>query len=511
MVSRLRPAEVNTLLSVEFVQFSDRRLPLPDEFIGTPGDDQLSGVKAGRNLIRGLGGNDTINVVAGFGEVYGDDGNDIINAGATSDDRAYGGNGNDTINGQGGNDLLWGEAGNDLIQGGAGNDTLDGGDGDDELRGGVGDDVLHSGSGNDRLFGEDGNDVVHLQVGSKSVDGGLGADTAVVTGISTDYDLTSTAEGWRLVRRSRPTEFISLVNTETVQFDDRRVVFDELIGTPGDDALNGTKAGRNVIRGLAGNDTIKVTAGFGEIYAGDGNDVVHAGVWSDDTAYGGSGNDQLNGQWGNDTLFGEAGDDFINGGAGNDTLEGGDGNDRIYGDYGNDTLRGGNGNDSLYPQLGVNVVDGGADSDRLFLPGLYADFEILVESDGRIAVSHVESIVSATVTNVELLVFQDGSYDVQTGEFSLNPPTPPSGPAPPATPIETVVPQSIVDSMVDVSAIQNAIVAVKVQKHARDGCRFRIRYLRARIQTGRLGIGLNCRSSFWRSIPRDANGCYHPL
>ncbi len=427
----------------------------PYGLVGTLAADTLNASAASENVVFGLGGNDRINVTVGAGRVCGGAGNDGINSGVWTADIAYGGEGNDVINGQWGNDVLFGDEGDD---------TIDGGANDDEIYGGPGSDKLYSGLGNDKLFGGDGDDILFPQGGTNILDGGDGLDTARVTGFSTEFDLFSNADGWQLVRKSKPTEINFLARVEFVQFQEKRVALpDELVGTAGDDVLTGTKTGRNLIRGLAGNDTIKVTAGFGEIYAGDGNDVVHAGVWSDDTVYGGNGNDKLNGQWGNDTLFGENGDDVINGGAGNDILDGGDGNDRLYGDYGNDTLLGGKGNDSLYPQLGTNVVDGGPDNDRLYLPGLYADFEILVEAEGKLVVSHVEGIVSATVTNVELVVFQDGTYDVQTGEFSLTPPTPPSGPNPPVTPLETVVPQSIVDSMLDVTAIQNAIVAVKVQ------------------------------------------------
>src|SRR6185295_16706050 len=74
-----------------------------------------------------------------------------------------------------------------------------------------------------------------------------------------------------------------------------------------------------VIIGTAGNDKINGNGGFYDsLYGGDGNDTIT----------GGSGVEWIRGGNGNDTLSGLAGDDNLRGDAGFDTLVGGDGNDR---------------------------------------------------------------------------------------------------------------------------------------------------------------------------------------
>lgn len=83
-------------------------------------------------------------------------------------------------------------------------------------------------------------------------------------------------------------------------------------------------------------------------------------------AYGGRGNDIINGSdganWENphDTLYGGAGDDTLNGYRGNDYLDGG---------AGDDYLDGGSGNDTLVASAGTNQLIGGADNDLMIVKG----------------------------------------------------------------------------------------------------------------------------------------------
>ena len=76
-----------------------------------------------------------------------------------------------------------------------------------------------------------------------------------------------------------------------------------LLGTPGDDELEGTAA-TDVIVGLGGDDEIEGNGG-------------------DDRICGGEGDDDLEGGGGNDRLFGEAGEDQLDGGSGIDHADGG--------------------------------------------------------------------------------------------------------------------------------------------------------------------------------------------
>ncbi|RSK34708.1 hypothetical protein EJA01_07045, partial [Rhodovulum iodosum] len=123
-----------------------------------------------------------------------------------------------------------------------------------------------------------------------------------------------------------------------------------LIGTPGDDELEGG-AGDDTIRGLGGADTL-------------------IGNGGDDTIEGGDGTDTINGGDGDDTILG--GDtsadrrDVILGGDGNDDIDAGYGNDQVFGGGGNDTIAGGFGADDLRGQAGNDVITGSALSDLVF-------------------------------------------------------------------------------------------------------------------------------------------------
>lgn len=101
---------------------------------GSPGEVEaiINGSSAGifaptgRIIVRGLGGDDNIQIAGSIAlpaELSGDDGND----------RLHGGGGNDILRGGAGNDFMLGNAGRDMLLGGAGSDTLIGNGGDDLL------------------------------------------------------------------------------------------------------------------------------------------------------------------------------------------------------------------------------------------------------------------------------------------------------------------------------------------------------------------------------------------
>ncbi len=235
-----------------------------------------------------------------------------------------------------------------------------------------------------------------------------------------------------------------------------------IVGTELADSLTVSTPTDNVVFGLGGSDLISVSGGPGRVCGGAGDDRINSGIWTDDIAYGGEGNDYLFGQWGNDYLYGDAGNDQLNGGAGNDVLDGGDGDDRLFGDYGNDTLIGGAGNDSLYPQLGHNTVDGGIGIDYLFLYKPFLEFDLRFESTGTINVFDKDGTGSSSATNVEFIVFTDGKLDTSTKEFIDGPSPDPRSPQTPVK-VETVIAQNVIDSLVDISNISQAIVALRVQ------------------------------------------------
>ncbi|MGD9882796.1 MAG: DUF4214 domain-containing protein, partial [Reyranella sp.] len=88
-------------------------------------------------------------------------------------------------------------------------------------------------------------------------------------------------------------------------------------------------------------------------------------------AYGGSGNDTINGGDDDDKLYGDTADSFT----GNPVIASvtlapydtrGDGNDIIFGYGGDDTIEGNGGNDQLHGGDGSDTIDGGAGSDFLY-------------------------------------------------------------------------------------------------------------------------------------------------
>ena len=240
-------------------------------------------------------GNDTITGSDEFGELIdGNDGDDVINAGA-GDDTIDGGDGDDIINAGAGADLIDGDDGQDVIDGGTENDTIDAGNGLDSVLGGDGDDSINAGDGADTVDGGAGADFVNGSSGTDDLDGGADNDT--------------------------------------------------VFGGSENDSVNGG-GGDDIVNGQAGNDTVN---------GGDGNDTGLGGGGRD-SLRGGDGDDIINGQSGNDTLEGEAGQDSQYGGSGDDLLEGGDGSDTLRGHSGNDTVAGGRDTDDVDGGSGDDVV-----------------------------------------------------------------------------------------------------------------------------------------------------------
>jgi PKD repeat protein len=158
---------------------------------------------SGKVVVWGLAGNDIIWVSATFPgpvELYGDEGNDILEGGK-GNDLLSGGPGNDWLKGRNGDDILLGGDGDDVLVGNNGNDSLDGGNGADWLLGGNGNDALLGGPGNDLLLGEagddllmgeDGNDILLDWEGQNVLIGGPGLDLVFGTTGSNALSVEST-------------------------------------------------------------------------------------------------------------------------------------------------------------------------------------------------------------------------------------------------------------------------------------------------------------------------------
>ena len=295
--------------------------------------DTLTG-DSGVNILRGFGGNDTINARQGADRVEGGNGDDLIidteaasafdadiyNGGAGIDtvrhdlawasgvefnlstgEQTFGGDTFDTYNsienleiggsarivGNGVDNVLIalsqtaisaniinGGAGNDTISGGGGNDTLNGDSGNDTILGGVGDDWIDGGTGIDAIIGGGGNDVMIVNdAGDQIVEvAGGGSSDRVAARVS--YELSTGVEVELLTTTaSGGLANIDLTGNEFSQM---------IVGNAADNVIaDGGGASADDLRGLGGND-IYIVRNSGTVVqesAPQGtNDRVAAGV-----------------------------------------------------------------------------------------------------------------------------------------------------------------------------------------------------------------------------------------
>jgi len=162
----------------------------------------------------------------------------------------------------------------------------------------------------DRLIGEDGDNFFQPQRGADVIDGGLGVDSLVFTGLGSD--ILVDLETGQIVHRNG--DIATVANVENVE----------------------TGAGRDEVRA-------------------DGADNRIIGNAGDDFLSGRAGDDRIQGGGGGDRLFGNSGDDVLLGAAGADRLSGSEGFDRLNGGAGDDDLRGGSEGDEFIFGLGSGV------------------------------------------------------------------------------------------------------------------------------------------------------------
>ena len=138
-------------------------------------------------------------------------------------------------------------------------------------------------------------------------------------------------------------------------------------GGAGNDYLEGYN-GNDVLVGGPGNDTLVGYGGDDQLWGDDGDDILRGGA-GNDQLMGGAGHDRLYGDAGNDKLWGGVGNDWLYGGDGNDDLMGEDGDDWLNGQAGVDRHWGGNGNDVIISIDGAlgEYVEGGPGADTLWV------------------------------------------------------------------------------------------------------------------------------------------------
>ena len=346
------------------------------------------------NTLNGVGGNDTLIGGLGNDTLLGGDGIDILDGG-DGDDVFSGGAGADAMTGGTGVDRasystqtsdltvyltgvasVGGEAAGDTLSGienatlGAGNDTLYGNDDANLVDGLAGNDTLHGAGGADTLRGGDGNDTFFGGAGADNMQGGAGVDSVSYS------DQTANLN-------------INLNGTAATGGDatgDVLTTIENVTGGSGNDTITGN-SDANLLEGLGGADTLLGGGGNDTLVGGEGNDVFVGGLGADNMI-GGSGVDRVTYSTqtvdlvihldGTASVGGEAAGDTLNtienvtAGSGNDTvygssdanlLEGLGGNDTLIGAGGSDILRGGDGNDILDGGEGGDSLTGGLGDD----------------------------------------------------------------------------------------------------------------------------------------------------
>jgi Ca2+-binding RTX toxin-like protein len=348
------------------VTFADGSRLLFGDNSAAQADDTANSLRgtAGRDLIAGFGGDDTLVggdgadvfvMSSGTAESYGVDfidgrlGFDVVDftgvarsgvvvnlSAGTLSGGGTGGAGSATLSGIDGviggdfDDQLTGRGSVDRLEGGAGSDTLKGSAGNDTLQGGAGADSLHGGSGNDQfVFAEAPGSANADQVAD--FDSGLDKvvlDRAAFTSLGTvDAFVADDAR------------FAAGAGFTSGRDASDRVIYNTTTGQLFYDADGSGPGASQLIATLQGARTLTAT------------DIVATGQAQPNLIQGTAGNDSLTGTNGDDTIDGLGGNDTLNGGNGADLVRGGSGDDTLI-DRDNfdpeppDTLDGGLGDDT---------------------------------------------------------------------------------------------------------------------------------------------------------------------
>ncbi|MEL6886679.1 MAG: calcium-binding protein [Pseudomonadota bacterium] len=296
-----------------------------DTLLGRDGRDLLF-LEAGDDVGIGGEGNDIINGGMGNDSLVGGTGDDWLTGGS-------GNNGNDTMRGGDGNDYLSDFAGYDLLSGGSGNDRIVARGGRDNIFGDRGDDSIDAGAGSvdagtgddtvtirsadfDMVRGGSGRDLLEISdraIQSWVVD--LRAGTA-------EYEDDTGNTGTIPIPGFEDLEMgFTFLNGTHV-----------LSGTQAANLIVGGGRADAMLMGRGGDDTIR-SGGESTIFGGSGDDDITGsfrddlirGGRGDDVMNGGSGIDAIFGGVGDDTLAGARKTSMI-GGAGSDTFVFTDGN-----------------------------------------------------------------------------------------------------------------------------------------------------------------------------------------
>jgi len=327
---------------------------------GGEGDDILQDSFFGVDSLLGGKGNDTIISINGGNTIDGGEGEDLLDSSTILFGRESlsGGTGNDTILAGGGNNTIKAGDGADLITDSTGDNYIVGGDGDDTVNARASSSI----DSNNIMDGGDGIDLidysnlgttdfidVNLLSGVPSIFSGSNIKDVVVN----FENVIGTAYNDIITGNYDANELIGGDGNDTINGLFGR---DIITGGLGNDHLSGGR-GRDIINGGFGNDTIK---------GGSGSDIIDGGKGIDDISYANAealigvvvdlgtgkaidgfghrdkikGFENLNGGARDDNLKGNSGDNVINGLDGNDIINGASGGfDLLHGGFGLDEFR----------------------------------------------------------------------------------------------------------------------------------------------------------------------------
>lgn len=297
-------------------------------------------------------------------------------------------------------DVIVALGGKDTVQGLGDDDRICGGRGIDTIDAGAGDDIVYGGADGRAVYIE--GDMVEGGPGNDELHGGLAPEES--GGLKQNEDVVVYEDAPRAVTIDLREPTVTGQGTDTIDG------FNSVFGSKYADTIS-AGAETDVVKALGGADTLKIDSNEGEVFGGDGEDLIRLGKFvfggnGDDTlinaradVFGGQGDDLLLGRphrdefyggGGNDVLRGRSGPDDLVGQNGDDRVVGGKGADELQGDYDADRLLGGHGNDLLEPgdnvvcrggrsHIAEDVVHGGGRTDTVTYPLVYCPNGVRVD------------------------------------------------------------------------------------------------------------------------------------
>jgi hypothetical protein len=265
-----------------------------------------------------------------FGNVVLNSGNDTVKNTGTINGNISLGDGNDTVNNTGtiNANIFLGNDANSLTNSGRVAQNVIGGNGSDTVTNfAIVGDVMKSGTITGTVFLGDGNDNFTGGAKTEIVQDADGADITSLGGGNDTYIATggTAADGIDVVKGGAGVDtYDAFPAPDTCQINLDTVAHDFSPFAPGAGLVAANTATGTNIAGAA-KDTI---FGFENAIGGNGQDTI----------YGSTANNVLDGGVGNDFLAGLGGKDTLDGGPGDDHLVGGGGKDRLTGGVGADTF-----------------------------------------------------------------------------------------------------------------------------------------------------------------------------